>query len=818
MIKKIRNLGVLIAFIVLSTPFTTYALLNGLNGFNGPFIDVRAYGAKCDSSTDDSAAFSAAYTSLTGASGGTIMVPAGKTCMINSDVQVESNVNLLCNAGGTLKLTASPTISLAMFSWFNGAVVRNNSSVEGCTFDLSTKAKSAVFVQGTRNNLIRNRFINGITSTGSSWNMVSYSCTDEQCNISKNYIACASTVGAKDVGISATFSGTPPKQGTITDNIVKGCDITGISVGSGDAYIANNSVSVTGTASTGISAAGVSTVQANQVTASATTSSSSIGIDLEGANSNASNNRITVSGDTGLGVKLNASYTDSIHNKITVNGVNGTAIHTYAAFHNVTGNSWLLTSATAGSAAVGAYMGDGGTLNILNVLSNNIGNVTTTDSQVHIIAASTHLAASSNVLTGGAYCIAPSQASATEFATNINVIFSNNRCYTPRISAIIATTGWIIHGNYLAWIGNTDAGATSNGVIQVGDARTLKVGTTHLNITGNLIHSGYAVTGIKFNDIGKTCNGGSKQYQACTNSNTTDCPGATCGTCCVANSSSGVQITGNHLLLSFTSPSGPGIDFGAGMGANTTINNIIVGDNNFDMPSTGSNLGMKCSASNQGNLTNVVIGVNEFNGNVPANGDSDKGRLDLNCTPSMVRDLQTEQIWVPAAGCNGTTGYPIFDLPSSSTPSPVCVGGSAYPRGALSYANAVDTSAYTSFLMPKVGTYQFFVKPVYQVNASNTLSTRWVFSSKCDADGTSADTAFPGSGGGFDTNMDIAYNNTANTMKYGTFTTIGNFICNGDQMFSLKVKRLGTNSTAGQDDQSSASLLLGTEIYMRKQD
>lgn len=59
-----------------------------------PYFDVRFYGAKCDGSTNDSSAFSAAE-SAAQAAGGTVIVPAtGHACVLNSGIALGNGVGL----------------------------------------------------------------------------------------------------------------------------------------------------------------------------------------------------------------------------------------------------------------------------------------------------------------------------------------------------------------------------------------------------------------------------------------------------------------------------------------------------------------------------------------------------------------------------------------------------------------------------------------------------------------------------------------------------------------------------------------------------
>lgn len=74
-------------------------------------IDVLNFGAVCNGSTDDSAAFNAAIQSLA-ATGGTVIVPRG-SCLVSSSVNMNvAAVSLLLEKGAEVKGTADPLINI----------------------------------------------------------------------------------------------------------------------------------------------------------------------------------------------------------------------------------------------------------------------------------------------------------------------------------------------------------------------------------------------------------------------------------------------------------------------------------------------------------------------------------------------------------------------------------------------------------------------------------------------------------------------------------------------------------------------------------
>ena len=793
---------------VLLASATPAALLDGLNGYSGPQLDVRAFGAVCDGSTDDKAKLDAAYDALT-TNGGTIVIPAGKTCMVSADVEVESNVSLRCEPGGTIKATAGGTFTLGLLSWFGGFVARNNAGVTGCTFDLNSKANPAISVIGAQNPITRSRFLGGSTSNGSNWNMVLYNCSGAGCVFEQNTVTCANTSGAKDIGVSVAGSTTNGEQSIVVGNQVKGCDIVGINALGGKVQISTNTVTAIGTSGIGIeSSASEGSVAGNNVNASG---SSGVGINLQTALT-ALDNRVVVSGVTATGVNMVVSGGHAQTNRVTVSGASGVAFRARGCCGSISNNAYALTAVTGGTDdAIGIYLGDGTVFDEQYTVSGNVGAVTTTDAQVHVVIAAPLVTITGNIFTKGKYCIAPSQASAAEFSFGFNVTINANRCYSQGTSGIIAVTGFEMTGNYIAWVGSGGVAA-----IEVGDNRTLKNGTTHTLIVGNLIHSQESgVAGIKTNAIGKTCDGGTKQYQACTNDNTTDCPSATCPGCCDTNAGlAGVQVTGNHVLIT-AAGHGAGVDLSGVSSTSGDIYNWVIAGNTIETNvsnAADSTAAIKCSSSNQTKVHDIDIGTNSYNGYSPVTGDTTEGRIGLDCTPDMVDDGGTQMVWLPAAGCNNTTAYPAFDLPTSNAPSAVCAG-STYNRGFLSYGDGTDRSAFTNVALMDDNIHQVFVKPIYAVATANTLSTRWAFAATCFGDNTDYDAAWSA-----DSTVDSAYNNNANDFEYpSSYSTVGAIGC-GRAVLSLRTKRVGSNAVSGQDDQTQAALLYGVQLWIRKQD
>jgi len=87
------------------------------------------YGAKCDGVSDDTAAFQAAVRASD------VMVPAGKTCVINGEIDITvSNIHIQCGSGTILKQTAlTGSGKMFVFSAPSGARLSGDSIVN-CNF------------------------------------------------------------------------------------------------------------------------------------------------------------------------------------------------------------------------------------------------------------------------------------------------------------------------------------------------------------------------------------------------------------------------------------------------------------------------------------------------------------------------------------------------------------------------------------------------------------------------------------------------------------------------------------------------------------
>lgn len=177
-------------------------------------LDVRAFGAVCDGSTDDSTAFTNCIAAVDGTDEGTCLVPAtGNACVI-ADVTLTSNSNLVCTPGA--RLEAKSSVSNAMLY---AASAINNVRISGCLFNLDQVEKDAVKINSgsTGITIDSNQFwwnYNSETAgTGTTAeDYIEMGCADSSsttlgCSIRNNLIVGSNRDAQDDTGITVLGGG-----------------------------------------------------------------------------------------------------------------------------------------------------------------------------------------------------------------------------------------------------------------------------------------------------------------------------------------------------------------------------------------------------------------------------------------------------------------------------------------------------------------------------------------------------------------------------------------------------------------------------------
>jgi hypothetical protein len=141
--------------------------------FNGPLISIEEYGAKCDDSSDDSAAWAKAITAVK--NGGTIIMPGGgnsKASVVESGINVEglTGINIIAQGsaeggsvirmnkvgGSLIKAQRSKGLHLEGIYLYHqeGQIIAGEGEAANATNFLSVKRCALVNVEGGINNLV----------------------------------------------------------------------------------------------------------------------------------------------------------------------------------------------------------------------------------------------------------------------------------------------------------------------------------------------------------------------------------------------------------------------------------------------------------------------------------------------------------------------------------------------------------------------------------------------------------------------------------------------------------------------------------------
>lgn len=657
------------------------AALPGANGYQGgDVVDVRAFGAKCanNSAEDDTAALTAAYAKLSSTGGGTLVIPAGGVCYVASDVQVEDNVALHCEPGGTIKATAAGAFTLGMLRWIDGGFQnQNNTAVSGCTFDLNGLAETAVQASGA-GIVIEDITVQNGDASASAYSLVTYSCTGGGCRFADSTITCANTAGANDTGLSvAALSATG--AATIENNAIIGCEGVGITTAS-PAVIRGNTI-----ASDVASAVGISTASATSA--------------------RVVDNAFTMSGTTAKAAILGPQTIFS-------------------------GNALDMDAATGGTEAQIA-------LDVTGIATRIIGNTivfAVDENNTGIAISNQHTRIVGNYILGGKYGVAPSESSGTARAAGINAYIDSNEIWGIGGIGVVAITGWMVANNYISWLESNAFG------VVIGDVRGAeKLGNNHATINNNRLHSMQSgAKGVVFalgsNEI---CQSGTSRYQSCTADTTVACPGGTCGDCCNSTGAThaNIVITGNEFLFAAGSQ-GPLVDIGAGVGANgQTITNVMIDGNSVSMDSNDTYISFP--SSNQTKVTKIwVADAPVGTGTFVANFTAAQGSLlsfeqvvaDLpaaGCVGTSASSFWNLPASNPAVAACWGTNYVRGVLGFSDG------GGGGAAR-----------SAYTDFMIPTIWLGTLYVDVWWGNNNTTSCNVVWQVSGVCVTDDDGEDPAF----------------------------------------------------------------------------
>ena len=222
-------------------------------------------------------------------------------------------------------------------------------------------------------------------------------------------------------------------------------------------------------------------------------------------------------------------------------------------------------------------------------------------------------------------------------------------------------------------------------------------------------------------------------------------------------------------------------------------------DGDFDIFQTGATFS-SFEIKDNGNITLRTSGVTrnffvrDDAGNIMLQV-ADGGTVgDATVTGTLTVDGQTRQTkWLTAAGCNGTTATPFWDLFTSNTPAVACVTGSQTTKGVLDFDDSADEHVQITMLLPTTfgGTIdvQFFW---FGVNTSGDVV--WFVQTSCVADGETDDPSW-------NTASSVADTAKGTTLQMNTASITGVTItgCAAGELFHLRWGRDGDGSLDTDD-------------------
>lgn len=615
----------------------------------GAEYDVRTRSIKCDGTTDDAAAWNTAYTTLSAAGGGTLVVPEGATCMVGSDVILRTGVRVRCGTGSEIKATSGASFSQAMFSSFLASpfqLTADRNSFDGCTFNLNGKRGPALYMSGSGLSVRQSTVKNGSTSQATNQTLVYFNNTGTPSEFSANRVECANTAGAKDIGVNVVGTSGAGAYTVVENNQVINCDIAAIT-SSGSVAIRENAVTAPGSAAIGIESVGPDTaIVHNRVSA---TGSSSIGVRSTGTDSTIDGNKIDAAGATGYGIYSTGSYVAIIGNIINLDApVSGT------------------------DTTVGIYVGGSAARVVGNTSVGDPGVPTNTTETVHLVIGAQQASVVANFFTGGLIGVRPDMG-ALGGAGVINADVIANRFTGQDDAGVYMLTGWVVSDNYLAWV------AANGCSIRVGYTASSKYLTTsHSRISNNRLHngdSGGSGKGICFvEQPASVCDSGTKVAESCTADTLTDCPGASnsCtgvnADCCEAVVTSAVPIVGNECLF----PSGGiCIDFATGISDTSgSISNFSVIGNVCSLSSTGTCVNFP--TANTSKITKIrLVGNTADDGTLYGNFVSSMGSIESTGRSTFkVTGLVTCGVattYMGVDGCDTTETNVDYPIPAAMT-------------------------------------------------------------------------------------------------------------------------------------------------------
>jgi hypothetical protein len=169
-------------------------------------------------------------------------------------------------------------------------------------------------------------------------------------------------------------------------------------------------------------------------------------------------------------------------------------------------------------------------------------------------------------------------------------------------------------------------------------------------------------------------------------------------------------------------------------------------------------------------------------------------------------------MWRPAAGCNGSTAAPIWDLPASAAAAAACVTGTNTQKGVLDFVDASTTTAQITERLSSAWTGDIGVVLTWFSGTGSTNAVVWRVRASCVADGETDDPAWDADV----LQISDAGKGTANQINQATGTLLAAShlsTCAAGELLHLEVGRLGAD---GADTHAATARLVGVEFLVRE--
>ena len=165
------------------------------------------------------------------------------------------------------------------------------------------------------------------------------------------------------------------------------------------------------------------------------------------------------------------------------------------------------------------------------------------------------------------------------------------------------------------------------------------------------------------------------------------------------------------------------------------------------------------------------------------------------------------RIWLPAAGCDGTTAGSIWDLPTTAPAVAACVTGTNTQKGVLDFADASDLSAQLTYALPSTWTGAIDAKVKWFTTATSG-DVVWQLQTICVADAETDDPAFNTASTVTDTAK-----GTTNQINDAAITGVTTTGCAAGELMHVKIRR---DAGHASDTHAATARLIGVELVIRE--